>query len=308
MGPETGMLAKSLLGIDGLAVLEVALPSEVSYNPAAVPLALDLFQEKTYIELDYGSLSFKEGPEVINTWALYAFKVKNCGVRLARYTIDSDPRATRFAGPDYPVSFEGETYEITAGMKLNDQFAVGAACVPYEQITTTLSDQSAVLARFKAKTKTQWRAGAVFTPTKTLSLGAVYSEGKSASRMTLFAPTEEGTMEFYGEDDYTEKLVTLGVGFQPIQGTILSAGWQNGSIKGDNLNTDIDLAAYGVKQYLTPDFSVNVNLNDRTWGYGAVYSKNGTTLGVSYSPDTYRAAEDYLGRAKTWYLWFSKSW
>lgn len=308
MGPETGMLAKSLLGIDGLAVLEVALPSEVSYNPAAVPLALDLYEEKAYVEADYGTLNFKEGPEVTNSWLLYAFRVGDCGVRVARYSIDSDPAATRFAGPDYPVSFEGETYEVSAGMRLNEKVSIGLACVPYEQITTTLSDGTATLATFKAKTKTQWRAGAVYAPTESLSFGAVYSEGRAESRMTLIAPTEEGPMEFYGEDDYTQKLVTLGVGFQPIRGTILSAAWQRGSVKGDNMDADIDLAAYGLKQYLTPDFSVNVSLNDRTWGYGAVYSKGGTTLGVSYAPDAYRAAEDYLGRAQTWYFWFGKSW
>jgi len=304
MGPETGMLAKSLFGIDGLAVLEVALPSEVSYNPAAVPLALELFDEKSYVELDYGSLDFKAGPEVVNTWQLCAFRAKKLGLRLARYSIESDPAPTKFAGPDYQVEFKGETYEAAAGLSLTDQLAVGVAWVPYERIVTNIFADGDLLATFEAKTTSQLRYGAVFAPSKALSFGLVSSRGNASNRMTIPALSSRPA----SVEDYKENLTTLGVGYQPIEGTILSAAWQKGSLEGNGLDANIDLATYGLKQYLNPDFSVNVSLNDRTWGYGLTYAKGGTTLGMSYAPDTYRSAEDYLGRCRTWYFWFGKSW
>lgn len=308
MGPETGMLTKSLFGADGLAVLEVALPSETSYNPAAVPLALELFKEKAYVEFDYGTLNFKEGPALVSTWQVAALRLnENSAIRLARYSIDSNSTGSLFTG-DEKVGFKGETFELSGGMILSPKFAVGVVWVPSEYMTTRLSNEVYTDARFKAKSSCQYRVGAIYAPSQILSFGVVYSREKTASRMTLYASPEEGSMEFYGEGDYTKEMVTLGVGFQPIKGTIISAAWQKGSIKGDSLDLDVDLAAYGVKQYLTPDFSVNVGLNDRTWGYGAVYTKKGNLLGISYAPNTYRSAQDYLGRCRSFYVWYGKSW
>ena len=77
IGPEAPILGKGTLGLNGLAILEVALPTEYSYNPAAVPVALQMFKEKQYSEADYGILDFADGPRVTNTWQLYAFQLSD---------------------------------------------------------------------------------------------------------------------------------------------------------------------------------------------------------------------------------------
>ena len=74
IGPEAPILGKSTLGLNGIAVLEVAFPTEYSYNPAAVPLALKMFNEERYVEVDYGVIDFAKGPRVENTWQYYAFQ------------------------------------------------------------------------------------------------------------------------------------------------------------------------------------------------------------------------------------------
>jgi len=307
-GPDLGMVGKSVLGIDGTATLEVSLPLETSYNPAAMNLAMMQFGEKRYSEADYGVLDFQAGPRVTNTWLVGAVYGQGWTLRLARYGIDSNSRQTKFAGAGTDVSFIGETYELAVASEVLPRFNLGAVWVAEEEITTTLTSQGYLLARDKASSDKHWRGGALCQASSTVNVGLVYGENRNSSELTLYPPMTGEPLEIMDSARFDTKLVTVGIGYQPIPGTILSANWQQGNIQGPNLDGDIDLMSFGARQYLTPDFSLNAALNDRAWNYGANYARNGLVLGACYSPSTYRSARDYLGEAQVWYLWAGKSW
>jgi hypothetical protein len=309
IGPEVGMVGKSLFGYNGVATLDVVSPSEVSFNPACIPGALDLSGAKNYAEVDYGGLNFRQGPMVTNGWQTYATKLKgNWGLRLARYTIGSNRKQTLFTGPGVNTRFTGESYEIAIGKEVTKNLAVGVAWLPYENVQTSSRDENGgELIRANAKSDCQWRVGGAYQLGKLLTVGSVYSHDRSTSRVT--SPTLSGESNFTQvTGQYNQDMVTTGAAIQPIEGTILAACWQKGALTGPGIDADIDIFAYNLRQYLNKDFSLTVGLTDRTWGYGALYTYGSISLGIAYSPDTYRAADSYLGRCRSLYLWLGKSW
>ena len=309
IGPEVGMVGKSLFGYNGVATLDVASPSQLSFNPACIPGALDLSSARTYVEADYGGLNFRQGPMVTNGWLAYTTKLKgNWGLRLARYTIGSNRRETLFTGPGANVRFAGESYEVALGKEVMKNLSLGAAWLPYENIQTSSKDENGELIHANAKSDCQWRAGGMYQLGKMVTIGAVYSHDRSTSRVTL-SPVLTGESSFTQvTGQYNQDMVTSGVAIQPVEGTILAGTWQKGSLTGPGIDYGIDIFAYNLRQYLNKDLSLTVGLTDRTWGYGALYTYGSVSLGVAYSPDTYRAADSYTGRCRSLYLWLGKSW
>lgn len=309
IGPEAPILGKVVLGINGLGILEVALPTEYSYNPAAIPLALQIFKEKSYAEADYGILDFAKGPRVTNTWQLYAFQLKDgSALRLGRYTVSSNKRPIRYLGPDVNVEFRGETYEISFGRFVSPKASVGIAVIPHENIRTSLTVPGVTLASAEAKSDLHFRIGGLYLPSKKLSFGLVFTNDE-IDASTRLSPELTGLPETVNlSGRYHERLLTGGVGYQPKEGSILFFSWQKGSIRGPNLDEGIDLKAYGVHQYLNPRLAVRFAVYDRVPGYEVTYSSRGWTLGASISKNTFRRAEEFLGRADTTYIWASKSW
>ena len=103
--------------------------------------------------------------------------------------------------------------------------------------------------------------------------------------------------------DYNEKLWTVGVAWQPKQGTGLYSTWQKGDITGPNLHEDIDLKAFGLQQFLSPKLCIRVGLYDTVPGYQVTYYGDKWNIGVSFSNNTYRRSEAFLGSADTFYIW-----
>lgn len=309
IGPEAPILGKGTLGLNGLAILEVALPTEYSYNPAAIPLALKMFKENGYAEVDYGTLNFSQGPKVVNTWQLMAWRLKdNSALRLARYSVSSNRRPIAFLGEGPQVEFKGETYEVCYGRLLSQKASVGIAIVPYESIRTNLSAQGVALGSGEAKSDFHARIGGLYLISPKLSVGAVYTLDKIDAR-TRLDPALTGFPEVVIlSGDYRETLWTTGFGYQPREGTILFFAWQKGKISGQNLSETIDLKVYGIHQYLNPRLAVRIGIYDKVPGYEVTYSSRGWTFGGAFSKNTYRRTEQYLGRADTVYLWAGKSW
>lgn len=308
LGSETPILGKTTFGVNGLAVMEVALPSEISYNPAATALALEVFKEKQYAEIDFGILDFHAGPEVKNDWQVYLFQLPKGALRIARYGISSNSREIAYLGAGPKVEFSGQTLEVSYGKKVSSNLFWGLTFIPSEEIKTDLSFDGVSLAKAKARSKMHGRLGIVYLPDAKVSLGAVYTYDKINARTELLPSlTGEQTPIELGAD-YREKLWTIGAAWQPIEGTALYFAWQKGKISGPNVSEEIDLQAFGVQQFLNPNVSLRLELNDRVWGYGLTYFYKRWTLGASYSKNTYRRTEEYLGRADTWYVWAGKSW
>ena len=310
IGPEAPILGKGVLGLNGLAVLEVALPTEYSYNPAAVPVALQMFNEKQYAEADYGIINFSNGPEVTNTWQLYAFQLKDgSALRLARFSIASDKRSIAFLGPQGPqVEFKGESYEVSYGRFLNSKTTVGIAIVPYENIRTILSADILTLGQAEAKSDFHVRVGGLYFFSPELSIGAVYTYDSIDAITRLFPTLTELPEVLTLHGKYRERLLTGGLGYQPREGTILFFSWQKGKIVGPNLHEGIDLKAYGFQQYLNPRLAVRIGIYDRIPGYEVTYTSHDWTLGASIAKDTYRRTEEFIGLADTMYFWIGKSW
>ena len=309
IGPEAPILGKGTLGLNGLAVLEVALPTEYSYNPAAIPMALKMFKEKVYAEADYGVLNFQKGPKVVNTWQLVAWQLKDhSAVRLARYSVNSNRRPIAFLGDGPQVEFQGETFEVSYGRFISSKATVGIAIVPHEKVRTSLTTPETTLAQAEAKSDFHTRIGGLYLVSSNLSLGLVYTQDDIDATTRLYPALTglSGTTNLSG--DYKEKLWTTGFGYQPKLGTVVFFAWQKGKIVGPNLSEAINLKAYGVQQYFNPRLAVRVGVYDRVPGYEVTYSNRGWTFGASYSKSTYRRTEEYLGRADTMYLWTGKSW
>ncbi|HLC38939.1 MAG TPA: hypothetical protein VJJ80_02330 [Patescibacteria group bacterium] len=304
IGPEAPILGKSVLGLNGIAVLEVASPSEYSYNPAAVPLALKIFNEEKYAEIDYGLINFAKGPTVENTWQYCSFRTsQDSAMRVARYTIKSNSKPIIYLGPDLLVKFEGETYEVTYGKMFSEKVGFGVAVVPYENIKTKLSADNIQLGVGEAKSDLHFRVGGIYLIQSNLSVGVVFTKDK-INASTLLSPLLSGSSEPINLNaDYNEKLWTVGVAWQPKQGTGLYSTWQKGDITGPNLHEDIDLKAFGLQQFLSPKLCIRVGLYDTVPGYQVTYYGDKWNIGVSFSNNTYRRSEAFLGSADTFYIW-----
>ena|GEM_PF-2584026 len=307
IGPEAPMLGKGALGLNGLAILEVALPAEYSYNPAILPWALREFQEEDYAEIDRGVVNFRWGPRVQNWWQVYCHQLKpGSAFRLARYAISSTSEEIAYWEKGPKVSFSGETYEVAYG-KMGRRSGWGIALVPFEKVNTFICNEEGInLGRGEARSHTHLRLGGVFLPSSKVSLGLVYTFDRNKAKTVLLPPLAEGWTELDGR--YTERLWTVGAGLQPRKGTAAFAAWQQGRIKGVNLSERINLLAFGVNQFLTSHLAIRVGVYDRTPGYALIYYHQGWNAGISYSRGTYRRTEKYLGRADdTAYLWVGKS-
>lgn len=308
IGPETSVLGKTTFGINGLAVMEVALPSEISYNPAATALALEVFKEKQYAEIDFGILDFHAGPEVKNDWQVYFFQLPKGALRIARYGISSNSREIAYLGAGPKVEFSGQTLEVSYGKKVSSNLFWGLTFIPSEEIKTDLSFDGVSLAKAKARSKMHGRLGIVYLPDAKVSLGAVYTYDKINAKTELLPSlTGESAPVVIGAD-YRERLWTIGAAWQPFEETAFFWAWQKGKISGSNVSEEIDLQAFGVQQFLSRNVCVRIENNDRVWGYGLTYFYKGWTLGASYSKNTYRRTEEYLGLADTWYVWIGKNW
>ena len=306
VGPEAPMLGKGALGLNGLAILEVALPAEYSYNPAVLPWALREFQEEDYAEIDRGVVNFRWGPRVQNWWQVYCHQLKpGSAIRLARYAISSTSEEIAYREKGPRVSFSGETYEVSYG-KMGRRSGWGIALVPFEKVNTFICNEEGInLGRGEARSQTQFRLGGIFLPSSKVSLGLVYTQDRNKAKTVLLPPLVEDWTELDGH--YTERLWTVGAGLQPRKGTAAFAAWQRGRIKGVNLSERINLLAFGVNQFLTSHLAIRVGVYDRTPGYALIYYHQGWNAGISYSRGTYRRTENYLGRAETAYLWVGKS-
>ena len=309
IGPEASILGKATFGINGSATLEVALPTEYSYNPAAIPLSLKMFKEKTYVESDYGVLDFDSGPKVINDYEMVAFRVGNsAAARIGRYGITSNRQGIAFFGEGPLGEFRGESLELCYGEFISPKATVGIAIVPKEEIRTILTMQGEDLATAKASSSLQMRIGGLYLLSSKASVGLVYAYDNIDS-VTQLSPVLTGlaeTVDLTG--NYQERLWTLGAAYQPQIGTALFVAWQKGSITGPNLDEPVNLLAYGVNQYFNEHLSVKVMMNDRVPGYEVSYEVHGWTTGISIARNTSRQTEEFLGRADITYLWVSKSW
>jgi hypothetical protein len=308
LGPEVPILGKGTLGYNGVAVLDVASPTKYSYNPAVVPFALRLFDKQGYAEIDYGRIDFREGPRVKNLWQYVVFQLdQDVGMRLARYTISSNQKPIAFLNPALSVRFDGETYEIACGRILSEKMGLGIAVIPYEKVRTTVSDNGLTAVLAEAKSDLHWRLGSVYLIKPNLSLGIVYTRDKIEA-VSIFSPALTGLAEDSRlRAGYTEKLLTVGVTWQPRQGTVLYLTHQNGDITGQNLNEKVSLTAYGIQQFLNQNLAVRIGLNDSAPSYELVYCRRAWEVGVSYSNNTFRRTEGFLGRADICYLWLGKS-
>lgn len=307
-GPETPILGKTTFGINGMAVMEVALPSEISYNPAATALALEIFEEKQYAEIDFGVLDFHAGPEVKNDWQILLFRLPGGALRIAQYGINSNSREIAYLGAGPEVEFNGQTVELSYGRKVLPNLFLGLALIPSEEIKTNISFEGVELAKAKAKSAQHGRLGALYLPNPKLSLGAVYTYDKIKAKTQLLPALTGESVPIDMNANYREKLWTIGAAWQPREGTAFFWVWQKGKISGPNVSEEIDLHAFGVQQFLSRNVSVRIENNDKVWGYGLTYFYKGWTLGASYSKNTYRRIEEYLGRADAWYVWVGKSW
>ena len=307
-GPEVPVLGKTIFGINGMAVLEVALPSEVSYNPAAVELALEVFKEKQYVEMDYGVLDFRSGPLVRNNWQVFLLQLPRGSLRVARYGIASNNREIAYLGPGPKVEFGGQTIELSYSRKISSKLFLGLVLIPSEEIETNISFEGTELVKAKAKSNWHGRLGALYLLNSHLSLAAVYTYDKISAKTQLLPSLTGESAPVDMSANYREKLWTTGASWQPAEGTVLFWTWQKGKISGPNVSEIIDLQAFGAQQFLSRHLCLRIENNDKVWGYGLTYLSKGWVLGASCSKNTYRRTEEYLGRADVTYLWVGKSW
>lgn len=308
LGPETSVLGKTTFGINGLAVLDVALPTEVSYNPAAFAWAMDAFKEKGYAEADFGILKFEAGPTVKNDWEVAAIATPQGALRFSRYGVDSNSKEIAFLGPGPEVSFRGQTAEFAYGRKISPKLFAGVAIIPYEEIKTKVTFDGVDLARAKASSHQHGRLGILYLPTDKVSIGLVYTSDKMRAKTNLLPVLTDKMMPIEMSAHYREELWTAGIAYQPIQGTALYFDWQKGKIRGPNVSEKIDLKVMGIKQFVNQRLCLFVERNDKVLGYGLNYFGRNWNAGASVSNDTYRRTEEFFGRADTLYVWAGKNW
>ncbi len=308
LGPETPVLGKTIFGINGLAILEVALPSEISYNPAAVELALQLFKEEQYVEADFGILDFHAGPQVKNDWQVYLFRLPKGSLRLAKYGITSSVSEIVYLGPGPKVKFQGQTIEMSYGRQVSPKLFLGLVIIPSKEIKTDVFFEVENLAETKAKSSLHGRLGALYLINSKTSVGIVYTYDKMAAKTRLLPVLTGEPTPIDIRANYRERLLTVGVGWQPVEGTALYLTWQKGKVSGPNVSEEIDLKAFGIQQFLNPNLCLQVGLNDKVLCYSLTYYGQKWNLGASYSKSTYRRTEEFFGRADIWYIWLGKNW
>ncbi len=299
---QLGMIGKSVLGEAGLATLEVTQPDYTSYNPAAIALAYD---GKVYTQGGYEVINFDNGPTVKRDSEIVVFepfKGKGYIVRLARYGIDSN---VENMGHHYGLEFDGQSYEVSLAKALNDKVALGVTWIPYEKITTEIYRHDNLFVKDTAKCGNEIIAGLTWKPIDKLTLGATYDYGRTTSDFVL---GPDSPHPHFDSDKFKTRLMTYGASYQILENTTVSANFQRGHTSGPGYYDKVKLDRYAVTQKIGRA-SVTVDYFDHAWGASAQYTtKKGMTIGASYAPDTLRASEDVLGRAKICSVWLGKTW
>lgn len=306
IGPEAAVLGKGLFGYNNQIGSDVSSPLEYSYNPAVIPLSLELY-DQNYTEFDYGAYDFSGGPDMATVWAYTAFAVgKDQVVRLGYYATNSGSAETRALGEGVNVELSTETIELAFAKKLGPRLWAGVSISP-EVGDTVISFEDVTIAKGKAKASFNYRLGVAWLVNNQFTLGATYGDDHFGAEVDYF-DLETGSNVGSASGKYKEELLTVGATFNPLEGTYLAISQQSGKLEGPGIGEDIDLTAYCLTQYLSPTTNINLSYSDSGWTYGVQYRDKKWCAGITLGTNVYAKAEEYLGTANSFFAWVGQSW
>jgi len=314
LGPEAPMLAKQTLSPIGLDIPEAAVPSPISANPAGIVGMADWgITEAT--EFDYGWIRFQDGPDVRSDIQTMLGIDQSGGYwRVMRYGFNSNtseaarvlPAGTmaKLSGEAFMVSYARQSGPVRWGVSLNPRDTAKTQVFVPDGFGGLVE-----VANGEAYSTFSGRLGLQTPLLPKLNYGLLYTYEHDKTDL-LLSPLITGLPEpIVLSGGYLSKLATVGLAWQPSSATTTFLDYQCGTIRGDNLDTSVNLWYVGVEQFLSPQFSIKITNLDGAWGYTAGYYQ-GTKLnaGVSFSPGSFRRTQEYLGKADTTYIWIAGSW
>lgn len=311
IGPDAPMLIKQGLSVTGVLTPDVSVPATFSFNPAAIAAGMEEWKVSWGAEADYGVISFAEGPTFRSDIQSYAAQGKWGAAKISRYSLSSNTRVAR-ATFGIPASGSADAIELCYGKRISNPWVVGIALVPFDRADIRLVDAGVVLVDGKAEPTLETRLGVLYQPSgpdSVWNFGLTYAYESDRTTVRV-SPVLTGLPDWIGLDGrYTTRTITGGVAYRPQLGTTLFAGWQKGDIRGTGLLEDIDLTYYGVEQFLSKQWSMELGSTDRSKDVTVTYYRDPWNVGFSYSSGSSRRLEPWLGRSDMKYVWigYSKS-
>ena len=307
LGPEAGMLGHIVLSPSGIDLPDAVQPYSTSSNPAVLP-GLVLLGWGRGVEADIGFIDFDAGPTVTADMELFWWNDGREFYRVMRQGASSGSAPLPLVlNPTTPVSFDTESLQLSFARN-EGRWNWGVSWYPENKTTTRLGANNGLLAIGKVDSSLTVRAGLSGQIAKNLYGGAVWHYENSHSTLTM-TPLMTGERATTQSAHYQTSLRTYGLLWTLRPGTSAYANFQEGKYHGPGLDENISIWFLGADQFVTPEWSVGISNLDNAWGTNVQYfSEDGKwNAGASYSPNTLRRSEDYLGRADTLYMWGARS-
>jgi len=296
LGPEAPILAHQTLTPFGLDAPDAVETGLFTYNPAAA-VGIKDYGIRNLLEFDIGRIDFSDGPSVDSHIQTYWGSSGNNYFKIARYDYESNiALMPRILPPGVGAEFSGESWALTYARE-DSNIRWGVTWFPENESETRLHVDTPMgwqqIAFGEAETDFAGRVGFQIPVSKTLTFGATYHYEESD---TLFIPPPPLGPSDVMTGSYETEVAVLGLAWRPMLGTTVSVDYENGSIKGDNLDESINIWYIGAEQFLSPQFSVKVSNLDDAFGLGLNYY-HGTDyiLGFSFAPSGFRRTGEFLG-------------
>lgn len=269
-----------------------AAPEFSSNNPAIVAAGQEF---KIGSSLTYARIGFKSGPD-INVYAVNVsgklpvgvFQISYSDVRSGAETTLMDADAKFNSSPSLSVLYG---LKVKKNLLIsNDELYLGVSYSPLQKSRLTFSLDGENVLQSKSDGYA-YGAGALYKPTKALSIGAYYSRSRSNEEEYDFM-FDEATKEVSESEQ-----IRLGIGCQVTELTFIAVDYQHLNIDGakkDQLFAGIEQGIIKDLLYVYGGFAGS--FKSPTAGVG-VYFKNGG-LNIAYMNNPFDNLKPYLGKAE----------